>query len=48
MKIADFGVSSQLGNAQKAQTVVGTPLFMSPEVMNGESYDERVTRNSKS
>eukprot|EP01102_Stenamoeba_stenopodia_P003992 TRINITY_DN14124_c0_g1_i1.p1 TRINITY_DN14124_c0_g1~~TRINITY_DN14124_c0_g1_i1.p1 ORF type:complete len:948 (-),score=229.86 TRINITY_DN14124_c0_g1_i1:61-2904(-) len=41
VKIADFGVSSQLGNAQKAQTVVGTPLFMSPEVMNGESYDER-------
>lgn len=41
VKIADFGVSSQLGNAQKANTVVGTPLFMSPEVMSGEMYDEK-------
>lgn len=40
VKIADFGVSSQLGGAaSKAKTVVGTPLWMSPEVLEGSKYD---------
>lgn len=36
-------MSSQLGQANKAKTVVGTPLFMSPEVIGGEDYDEKVS-----
>lgn len=41
-KIADFGVSAQIGGAlSKASTVIGTPLFMAPEVLSGEIYDSR-------
>ncbi len=40
---ADFGVSAQIGGAlSKASTVIGTPLFMAPEVLSGEIYDSRV------
>eukprot|EP01103_Thecamoeba_quadrilineata_P005892 TRINITY_DN15639_c0_g1_i1.p1 TRINITY_DN15639_c0_g1~~TRINITY_DN15639_c0_g1_i1.p1 ORF type:complete len:858 (-),score=162.36 TRINITY_DN15639_c0_g1_i1:39-2612(-) len=39
-KLADFGVSSQLDKDQQAcRTVIGTPLFMSPEVLMGQPYD---------
>jgi serine/threonine protein kinase len=38
IKIADFGVSCQLDNS-KVHTVIGTPLFMSPEVIEGAPYD---------
>jgi len=37
VKIADFGVSTQLGRA--ANSTVGTPLFMSPEVLDGAPYN---------
>eukprot|EP01101_Sappina_pedata_P011661 TRINITY_DN7877_c0_g1_i1.p1 TRINITY_DN7877_c0_g1~~TRINITY_DN7877_c0_g1_i1.p1 ORF type:complete len:533 (-),score=184.66 TRINITY_DN7877_c0_g1_i1:76-1674(-) len=41
-KIADFGVSYQLGKAtEKVNTIIGTPLFMSPETLSGELYDTR-------
>eukprot|EP01104_Vermistella_antarctica_P003453 TRINITY_DN1365_c0_g2_i1.p1 TRINITY_DN1365_c0_g2~~TRINITY_DN1365_c0_g2_i1.p1 ORF type:complete len:583 (-),score=167.45 TRINITY_DN1365_c0_g2_i1:173-1783(-) len=41
VKIADFGVSSQLSSKlAQAQTVIGTPLFMSPEVLEGEKYNK--------
>lgn len=41
-KIADFGVSAQLGvEAVKAHSVVGTPMWMSPEVLEGGEYDDR-------
>jgi len=41
-KIADFGVSYQLEKAnEKVNTVIGTPLFMSPEALSGELYDTR-------
>eukprot|EP01103_Thecamoeba_quadrilineata_P000293 TRINITY_DN10248_c0_g1_i1.p1 TRINITY_DN10248_c0_g1~~TRINITY_DN10248_c0_g1_i1.p1 ORF type:complete len:478 (+),score=65.25 TRINITY_DN10248_c0_g1_i1:40-1473(+) len=39
VKIADFGVSSQLGALNHANTIIGTPLFMSPEVLDGQKYD---------
>jgi len=38
-KLADFGVSRHLEEGQSAQTVIGTPLFMSPEILLGEPYD---------
>lgn len=41
-KIADFGVSAQVGpEDDKLQSIVGTPLWMSPEVLEGSEYDDR-------
>lgn len=39
VKIADFGVSTQLGRENTQE--VGTPLYMSPEVLDGAPYDAR-------
>ena len=41
-KIADFGSSRAMTEHKATSTVVGTPLFAAPEVMRGESYDEKV------
>jgi serine/threonine protein kinase len=42
VKIADFGVSKQLSSTiSKRNTVIGTPLWMSPEVIQGIPYDNR-------
>ena len=38
-KLADFGVSRELNAATMARSMVGTPLFMAPEVLDGEPYD---------
>jgi len=41
-KIADFGISSTIENHSKsAHTVIGTPLFMSPEVVEGRAYTNK-------
>lgn len=37
-KLADFGVSRALAEAAVARSMVGTPLFMAPEVLAGEAY----------
>jgi serine/threonine protein kinase len=37
-KLADFGVSRELNQSGMARSMVGTPLFMAPEVLEGESY----------
>eukprot|EP01100_Stratorugosa_tubuloviscum_P011870 TRINITY_DN539_c2_g2_i1.p1 TRINITY_DN539_c2_g2~~TRINITY_DN539_c2_g2_i1.p1 ORF type:complete len:746 (+),score=340.01 TRINITY_DN539_c2_g2_i1:131-2368(+) len=41
-KISDFGVSNSLGSKQQVNTVIGTPLFMAPEMFMGEDYNTSV------
>ena len=41
-KIGDFGVSAQLNNTmQQRKTTCGTPLFMAPEIIVGETYSSK-------
>ena len=40
-KISDFGTARGRTNSDLFLTSTGTPLFCAPEVMRGESYDER-------
>jgi len=43
LKIADFGFSCQLTqNHKKRNTIVGTPYWMAPELIQGLNYDEKV------
>ena len=39
IKITDFGVSKYLKSGSHAVTMIGTPLYMSPEVINGKQYN---------
>jgi serine/threonine-protein kinase ULK/ATG1 len=38
IKIADFGFSKLLGNKSHTRTILGSPLNMAPEVMEGKPY----------
>jgi len=41
--VADFGLARQaLKRGKRRYTVVGTPYWMAPEMLNQKSYDERV------
>jgi len=43
VKIADFGFAAQLtAKKQKRKTVVGTPYWMAPELIQGLDYDAKV------
>lgn len=43
VKLADFGAAVQLTFQRlKRSTMTGTPYYMSPEVINGQQYDEMV------
>ncbi|XP_045186998.2 serine/threonine-protein kinase Nek9-like isoform X2 [Mercenaria mercenaria] len=40
LKLGDFGISKVLeSTSEMAETVAGTPLYMSPEIMQGAKYD---------
>lgn len=41
MKLGDFGLSKELAQASFANTYVGTPYYMSPELMQEKSYDSK-------
>jgi len=38
VKVGDLGVAKALTKASHAQTVIGTPLYMAPEVWRGLKY----------
>ena len=41
IKFGDFGVSKLLQSTlAKASTEIGTPLYLSPEIVKGEKYDK--------
>jgi len=43
VKLADFGYAAQLTQQkQKRHTIVGTPYWMAPELIRGQSYDTKV------
>jgi serine/threonine protein kinase len=43
VKIADFGYAAQLTEKKrKRNTIVGTPYWMAPELIRGQSYDVKV------
>lgn len=43
IKIADFGVSSKLTDTNhKANSFIGTPHYMAPEIISKECYDYKV------
>lgn len=43
VKIADFGLAIQLTKEHtKRRSILGTPYWMSPEIINGKDYDDRV------
>lgn len=43
VKLADFGYAAQLTKQkQKRCTIVGTPYWMAPELIRGQSYDQKV------
>jgi NIMA (never in mitosis gene a)-related kinase len=42
VKLGDFGVAKVLENTMaKAQTQIGTPFYLSPEICRGESYEHK-------
>lgn len=44
IKICDFGLARQKGSKDTSMmfnTLCGTPMYMAPEVLNGNKYDER-------
>ncbi len=42
VKISDFGFSKLLGKWDMTETVVGSPINMAPEIIEGKSYNSKV------
>jgi serine/threonine protein kinase len=41
VKIADFGFCKEMMENDMAQTMVGSPIYMAPEILKGSVYDHR-------
>jgi serine/threonine protein kinase len=41
LKIADFGLAREILSGELAQTQLGSPNYMAPEIMDGKTYDSR-------
>ncbi|KAK5173349.1 Serine/threonine-protein kinase [Saxophila tyrrhenica] len=41
LKLADFGFARELSSEQMAETLCGSPLYMAPEILRYEKYDNR-------
>jgi serine/threonine protein kinase len=41
LKLGDFGFAKQMGNRSMVTTCVGTPLYMSLEILKGEEYTSK-------
>eukprot|EP00240_Pyramimonas_obovata_P016030 CAMPEP_0118942696 /NCGR_PEP_ID=MMETSP1169-20130426/36654_1 /TAXON_ID=36882 /ORGANISM="Pyramimonas obovata, Strain CCMP722" /LENGTH=283 /DNA_ID=CAMNT_0006887753 /DNA_START=73 /DNA_END=921 /DNA_ORIENTATION=- len=39
IKLGDFGIAKVLNSTEMAMTVIGTPYYMSPEIMESKPYD---------
>lgn len=40
-KICDFGFAKYFGEAKMAKTCVGTPIYMSPQVLSKKHYTDK-------
>ena len=40
-KLSDFGISTKLGEDKLAETSVGTPYYLSPEIITNIPYDHK-------
>lgn len=41
VKIGDFGISKRMGTETHANTILGTPYYLSPEICQGLAYNEK-------
>ena len=41
-KLTDFGWSNYMQGDMKRLTICGTPIYLAPEIINGQGHDERV------
>lgn len=42
VKLIDFGFAQKFGPSNPMTLVLGSPLYMAPELINHEKYDEKV------
>ncbi|KAL0449778.1 UNVERIFIED_CONTAM: Serine/threonine-protein kinase ATG1t [Sesamum latifolium] len=47
LKIADFGLSRILLPDESAETVCGSPLYMAPEILQFQRYDEKTPASAE-
>ncbi|XP_054159711.1 serine/threonine-protein kinase Nek8-like [Oppia nitens] len=41
IKVGDFGISKMLTTKREAESVVGTPYYISPEICEGKNYNQK-------